>query len=220
MAGIFERLRNKFNDFVSAPGARDEYDDDYDQEYGDEFDEYDGYEHNDSRDDSSSRQRRHYEESRDSSFRRNDHREERDYSRDNRTRHGDASSFSGRAGSTYSRPGGPDILHFDGNQNKQHTRPNAETVIVRPKVVQDAIEICDHMRAGRMSIINLTGLDTSNAQRIADYLGGVCHALDGVITRVDEGVFTVAPQSHRVMNDYRDATSPDSGFFSKAANDR
>ena len=220
MAGLFSKLKNKFSDIVSTPGTRDGYDE-YDDEFEDDYDDYDDFEDSDSRYDSASRGRQ-YESSRDSGYRRNDYREERESPREGRQRLGEGFASSSRrtASSSFSRTGGPDILQFSDSTSKPLARPNVESIILRPKVVDDAVEICNHMRSGRMCIVDLTGLNNSNAQRIADYLGGVCHALDGVTTRVNEGIFTVAPHTHKVMSDYRDDLSLDSGFFSRAANDR
>ena len=227
MANLFSRLKNRFSDIVSvAPGARDRYDDDdyddYDDEYDDEYD--DDY---DDRYDDSGRLQLHYGNSRDSGYRRSGSRDDRTSSRrggdrsDNRYDREQTSSRG--SGSRYGRQNERDVIPFNDGVKGPSSVANVESIILRPKLVDDAVEICNHMRAGRMCIVDLTGLNNANAQRIADYLGGVCHALDGVTTRVNEGIFTVAPHSHRVMSDYRDREemAHDRGsFFSRAANDR
>jgi FtsZ-interacting cell division protein YlmF len=83
-------------------------------------------------------------------------------------------------------------------------KPFAETVIVHPKAVDDAVDIGNHVRSGKLCIVDLSNLGGVEAQRIADYLGGVCQGIDGVTVRVNHSIFTVCPPNHRVVTDYRD----------------
>ena len=226
MANLFSKLRNKFSDIVSvAPGARDRYDDDEYDDYDDEYDDYDDDEDDyDDRYEDAGRLQLHYGSSRDAGYRRSGSRDDRASSRrgsENRRDREQASSRGQSASSRYGRQDERDVIPFSEAGRGSGLGISVESIILRPKLVDDAVEICNHMRAGRMCIVDLTGLNNANAQRIADYLGGVCHALDGVTTRVNEGIFTVAPHSHRVMSDYREEMPLDrSSFFSRAANDR
>ena len=228
MANLFGRLRDRISDIVSvAPGAKDGYYEDEYDEYDDEYDDYDYDDEYDDRYEESGRSRYNYGNSRDDRNRRSNSREDRTSTRrgnersDNRYDRDQQSSKGQSNGSRYGSQYERDYIPFNESAKNGVPVTNAESIILRPKLVDDAVEICNHMRAGRMCIVDLTGLNNANAQRIADYLGGVCHALDGVTTRVNEGIFTVAPHSHRVMSDYREETPLDRGsFFSKAANDR
>ena len=225
MANLFSKIKNRLGDIVSvAPGARDRYDEDEYDDYEDEYDEYDYDDGYDDRYDDGGRQQFNYGGSRDSGYRRSGSRDERASSRrgnESKYEREQSSSRSQSAGSRYGRQYERDVIPFSEAGKGSTPASNVESIIIRPKMVDDAVEICNHMRAGRMCIVDLTDLNNANAQRIADYLGGVCHALDGVTTRVNEGIFTVAPHSHRVMSDYREELTPDRGsFFSRAANDR
>jgi len=84
----------------------------------------------------------------------------------------------------------------------------SESVIAHPVTISDAVEICSHVKSGRMVIVDLTGLEHIHAQRIADYLSGVCQSLDGDTQRVNNGIFTISPKNHRVTNDYRKEITP------------
>jgi cell division inhibitor SepF len=97
---------------------------------------------------------------------------------------------------------------------------HSESYIMHPKTMEDAVEIGSHVRSGRMCIVNLTGVQNPEAQRIADYLCGISDALDGSIQRVNNTIITVSPPNHRVMQDYREESPFDAGFFSKASSDR
>jgi len=123
---------------------------------------------------------------------------------------------TGRTGSSRSSS---KIVDFY-NDGSAANRPS-ESIISHPQDINDAVEICNHVRAGRMVIVDLSGLDPVNAQRIADYLGGVCHSLDGDTKRVNNGIFTVAPKNHRVTSDYREEGGAfDPRGFPKASSDR
>ena len=228
MANLFSKIKNRFSDIVSvAPGARDRYDDDDYDDYDDDYDDDYGYDDDyDDRYEDSGRLQLHYGSPRDTGYRRTNSRDSRDDRASNRrgsdSRYEREQTSSRTAGSRYGRPIERDVIPFsEAGKGQASPAPNVESIILRPKIVDDAVEICNHMRSGRMCIVDLTGLNNANAQRIADYLGGVCHALDGVTTRVNEGIFTVAPHSHRVMTDYREEMSHDRGsFFARAANDR
>jgi len=86
----------------------------------------------------------------------------------------------------------------------------SETVISHPKSIGDAVELCAHVRNGRMVIVDIAVLDKTEAQRVADYLSGVAQSLDGTIERVNNGIFAIAPRNHRVTVDYRGEDSDDS----------
>lgn len=120
-----------------------------------------------------------------------------------------SSSRSGQRDNVYGLPQAPLAIH------KQ-----AESVVMHPKNMEDAVEIGSHVRSGRMSIVDLTGVPTSEAQRVADYLCGISDALDGAITRVNNTIIAVSPPNHRVMPDYREESPFDAKFLKKAANDR
>ena len=97
----------------------------------------------------------------------------------------------------------------------------SESVIAHPTSINDAVEICSHVRSGRMVIVDLTSLDQVNAQRIADYLSGVCQSIDGDTKRVNNGIFTISPRNHRVTTDYREEMPTEGAFFpSIASSDR
>lgn len=77
--------------------------------------------------------------------------------------------------------------------NFNNTPPEHELVISTPKVIEDAGYICDDIVAGKVCVVNLEGIEKENAQRIADFLGGVCYALNGDIERISNEIFVVAP---------------------------
>jgi cell division inhibitor SepF len=119
----------------------------------------------------------------------------------------------------YSRNTGAkdNIYGFTPSSSSGIQKPPSESVIKHPKTMDDAVEIGSHVRSGRMCIVELTGVADKEAQRIADYLCGLCDGIDGSITRVNGSVITVAPPSHRVMPDYSDESLFEAGFLKKTS---
>lgn len=74
-----------------------------------------------------------------------------------------------------------------------------EMVIVEPRSFDDALAVVEALRNRRAVIINLTGLDTEQAQRLIDFVSGATHAIDGNQERVGEGIFLFTP-SNVVIN--------------------
>jgi cell division inhibitor SepF len=73
--------------------------------------------------------------------------------------------------------------------------------IVRPKVIEDATFICDHLQENKICIINMVDAEPNMAQRIADWLAGVCYALNGQVERIDNYIFVMAPESAKISSD-------------------
>ena len=75
------------------------------------------------------------------------------------------------------------------------TVQNNEMVIVEPRSFDDALAVVEALRNRRAVIINLTGLDTDQAQRLIDFVSGATHAIDGNQERVGEGIFLFTPSN-------------------------
>jgi len=80
-----------------------------------------------------------------------------------------------------------------------HAAQGNEMVIVEPRSFDDALAVVEALRNRRAVIINLTGLDTEQAQRLIDFVSGATHAIDGNQERVGEGIFLFTP-SNVVIN--------------------
>lgn len=77
-------------------------------------------------------------------------------------------------------------------------------VISRPKTVDDVPSITDCLRMNMICVVNLEGVDISNAQRIADFISGAGYALSCDIERVSNDIFIVAPTHVNVTNDFKE----------------
>lgn len=85
------------------------------------------------------------------------------------------------------------------NANNVVNMPNVHTpqreciVICRPKTIDDAPIISNSLSENMMCIVSLEGVDSSNAQRIADFLGGSAYSLSCTVDRISDTIFVIAP---------------------------
>lgn len=95
-----------------------------------------------------------------------------------------------------------------GKQNKVvniHSASQFKVVIMQPENIDDAQDICDHLKNKKPVVINLEDVEKEAAQRIVDFLSGSVYALDGNIQKVSAGIFLVAPNNVDIMGDFKDA---------------
>jgi len=85
-----------------------------------------------------------------------------------------------------------------------HPPTKMEVVRTYPEVVADAFNVCDYVRDNKVCIVNLEGIDSKEAQRIADFLGGVAYAFNGDIQRISKGVFIIAPTSVEITGQLKE----------------
>lgn len=67
---------------------------------------------------------------------------------------------------------------------KTGTGSSREFVIFQPVRFEDGTEIVDHMKYGRIVLVNEEMMTTDEARRITDSLSGAAYALDGKLIRV------------------------------------
>jgi len=97
------------------------------------------------------------------------------------------------------------------------TPSKAEVIIRRPANVEEASKVCDLLRADKICVVDLTGMERSMAQRIADFLGGACYALDGSVQRVSRDIFVIVSEGVRVTADVQDELEKDGYVFPSRA---
>lgn len=79
----------------------------------------------------------------------------------------------------------------------------AKTVIYHPIGYDDARNIVDNFKSRKPVIVNIVELaesDVNMAQRILDYMDGAVYALGGTLTRVEFGIYFMAPAGHDVVS--------------------
>lgn len=77
----------------------------------------------------------------------------------------------------------------------------AHVMVIEPKAFEEALDIVEHLRARKSVILNLHLLDTSQSQRVVDFLSGATHAIDGHQQRIGDGVFIFTPSNVDITTD-------------------
>lgn len=73
--------------------------------------------------------------------------------------------------------------------------------IIKPKSFEESGKIADEIKADRLVIFDVTGLDTDEARRIVDFIVGAAYAVNGNVRRVSGGIFVAAPNSIDISGD-------------------
>ena len=95
-----------------------------------------------------------------------------------------------------------------------------ETVrVIKPQEFNEAQIVADFLKDGKTIVVNLEGIEISQAQRIIDFIGGASFAVDGSLKAISNNIFIVAPGNIEVSGDLRDEIvgeniiSPELGKF-------
>jgi cell division inhibitor SepF len=87
-----------------------------------------------------------------------------------------------------------------------------------PRKLDEAEAIADRLKQGNPVIVSLEGADATEAQRIRDFLSGVCYALGGYIRKVAARVYACAPATMpiEVLGQDRSSRAEDAGLYGGA----
>lgn len=89
-------------------------------------------------------------------------------------------------------------------QQRASVRGGNEVRVIKPQDISESQTVADFLKAGRPIVINMEGLEVDFAQRIIDFIGGACYALDGSLKAVTANIFIAAPESVEVSGDLRE----------------
>ena len=90
----------------------------------------------------------------------------------------------------------------------------ARITTVNPRSYLEARTIGEHYRDGTPVIINLTGMEDSDARRLVDFAAGLAFALRGDIDKVTNKVFLLSPPNVDVTAEDRRRLA-EGGFFNR-----
>lgn len=83
----------------------------------------------------------------------------------------------------------------------QTARGGRVAVRLNAQVFEDAKVAADGLKGGEQQIVNLEKATQQMAERIIDFLNGVCYALDGTVERIGERVYMFVPANVAVEVD-------------------
>lgn len=75
--------------------------------------------------------------------------------------------------------------------------------VIKPQDFNEAQTVTEYLREGKAIVVNLEGIDLAVAQRVIDFVGGSCFALDGSLQAISSNIFIAAPQAVDVTGDLR-----------------
>jgi cell division inhibitor SepF len=78
---------------------------------------------------------------------------------------------------------------------------NNEIYVIKPIEDSECWSIIDFLKAGKSIIINLEGMNVSEAQHIIDIIVGSCYTIEGSIKRISDSIFVAAPSNTEVSGD-------------------
>lgn len=76
--------------------------------------------------------------------------------------------------------------------------------VIKPQDISHAQTVTQYLKEGNLVVINMEGVEIHIAQRIIDFIGGACDALDGSIQGISNNIFIAAPSNIAVTGDLRE----------------
>ena len=103
--------------------------------------------------------------------------------------------------------------------SRNNNRSSNQVYVIKPQEFNEAQRVTDYLKEGKTIVINMEGIEVHAAQRIIDFIGGACYALDGSLQAISANIFIAAPRNIDVSGDLRDeilndsTLSPELGAF-------
>lgn len=103
--------------------------------------------------------------------------------------------------------------------SRSNNRSSNQVYVIKPQEFNEAQRVTDYLKEGKTIVINMEGIEVHAAQRIIDFIGGACYALDGSLQAISANIFIAAPRNIDVSGDLRDeilndsTLSPELGVF-------
>jgi cell division inhibitor SepF len=94
--------------------------------------------------------------------------------------------------------------------SRNNNRSNNQVYVIKPQEFNEAQRVTDYLKDGMTIVINMEGIEVHAAQRIIDFIGGACYALDGSLQAISANIFIAAPRNIDVSGDLRDEILNDS----------
>lgn len=101
--------------------------------------------------------------------------------------------------------GNSKLVDFNsGRQQSESYRGRSEVYVIKPQEINEAQTVTDFLRRGKTIVINMEGVELAPAQRIIDFIGGACYALEGSLQAISANIFIAAPNNIEVTGDLRE----------------
>lgn len=84
------------------------------------------------------------------------------------------------------------------------TNSGLEVCIMQPHSFDDSDKVCEALLSGHAVVINLEGFDTTQAQRIIDFVSGAIFAIEGKFYPISRYIFICSPGTVDISQDVAD----------------
>lgn len=81
---------------------------------------------------------------------------------------------------------------------------NYSVCVIRPKSMEDALEIAKTLVSGCVVILNLEGLDLDVSQRLFDFASGSCCAIQGRLDKISNYIFVLTPKGINISGEFQE----------------
>lgn len=75
-----------------------------------------------------------------------------------------------------------------------------KVILKKPKEMEDMMEVVDAVKTRKIAVINLLDVDLPLAQRMIDYIGGACYAMNGKFAQISHLVYIVVGENVDLTN--------------------
>lgn len=84
------------------------------------------------------------------------------------------------------------------------TANNFSVCVIRPKSMEDALQIAQMLISHCVIILNLEGLDLSVSQRVFDFASGACCAVRGRLDKISNYIFVLTPHDVDISGEFQE----------------
>lgn len=97
------------------------------------------------------------------------------------------------------------LVDFNNSRQRSESfRGKSEVIVIKPQEISESQTVAEFLKNGKTIVINMEGLEIAPAQRIIDFIGGACYAINGSLQAVSANIFIAAPASIEVSGDLRE----------------
>ncbi len=89
------------------------------------------------------------------------------------------------------------------------TSRGLEVCICRPNNFGDSQDACEMLIQGHAVVVNLEGIDITEAQRIMDFISGCIFSMSGKMHQISRYIFIFSPENVDISGDYLELSQED-----------
>ena len=97
----------------------------------------------------------------------------------------------------------PMRANVDDISEEEEQTNNFAVCVIRPKTMEDALEIARTLVSNCTVILNLEGLELDVSQRIFDFASGACCAVQGNLDKISNYIFVLTPEGVRITGEFQ-----------------